>query len=367
VQIRSAVLWELGKPVEVVDVELAPPREGEVLVRVAACGVCHSDLHAVDGHIPHRLPMVLGHEASGVVVETGPGVERVEPGDHVVLALAPSCGQCDACRRGWRRSCELAGRMSKTGTLADGTSRLSLDGADLHHFNSVSSFAEYAVVPESAAVPIRKDVSLAAASLVGCAALTGVGAVLNTAGVEAGASVAVFGCGGVGLNVVQGARLAGAETIVAVDTLPEKLELARRLGATDTVAAGPDVDAARAVRKLTGGGADYAFEAIGLEQTVQAAWGAVRHGGTAVVVGVMPKGSTLTIDPWGFIGEKTIKGCFLGSSMLDVDVPRLVDLYAEGKLELDGLVSRRIPLAELPAAFDRLRTGDVFRQLVVFD
>jgi S-(hydroxymethyl)glutathione dehydrogenase/alcohol dehydrogenase len=364
---QAAVLRRPGAPVEIHEVELAEPREGEALVRIAACGVCHSDLHVVDGHLPERLPIVLGHEAAGVVVETGPGVERLAPGDHVVLALAPSCGECDACRRGRRRLCELATRMSRTGGLADGTSRLSLDGTVLHHFNGVSSFAEYAVVPESAAVPIRKDIPLEAAALVGCAALTGVGAVLNTAGVEAGASAVVFGCGGVGLNVVQGARLAGAETIVAVDTRPEKLELAERLGATATVTAGPDVDAGRTVRKLTGGGADYAFEAIGLEQTIRDAWTAVRPGGTVVVVGLMPRGSTLTIDPWGFIAEKTIKGCFLGSARLDVDIPRVVDFYAEGQLELDALVSRRLPLAALPEAFDRLRAGDVLRQLVVFD
>jgi S-(hydroxymethyl)glutathione dehydrogenase/alcohol dehydrogenase len=363
---QAAVLWRPGDPVEIRDVELAPPQEGEVLVRIAACGVCASDLHVVDGDLPEPHPLVLGHEASGVVEAAGPGVDRVAEGDHVVLALAPSCGECDACRRGRPRLCELAVRMSRTGGLADGTSRLSVDGTQLHHFNGVSSFAEYAVVPQSAAVPIRKDVPLGAASLVGCAALTGVGAVLYTAGVEAGASVVVIGCGGVGLNVVQGARLAGAEPIVAVDTQPEKLELAGRLGATETMRGGPDVDAARAVRKLTGGGADYAFEAIGREETIRQAWAAVRPGGTVVVVGLMPKGSTLTIDPWGFIAEKTIKGCFLGSSTLDVDIPRLVDLYAEGKLELDALVSRRLPLAELPDAFERLRAGDVFRQLVVF-
>ena len=366
-QMRAAVLWQAGMPVEILDVDLAPPREGEALVRIAACGVCHSDLHVVDGHLPEPLPVVLGHEASGLVVETGPGVDRLAPGDHVVLALAPSCGECDACRRGRRRLCELATRMSRTGGLADGTSRLSVDGALLHHFNGVSSFADSAVVPQSAAVPIRKDVPLEAASLVGCAALTGVGAVLNTAEVEAGASVAVFGCGGVGLNVVQGARLAGAETIVAVDTRAEKFELAERLGATATVAAGPDVDAARAVRKLTEGGADYAFEAIGLEPTIREAWRAVRPGGTVVVVGLMPKGSTLTIDPWGFIAEKSIKGCFLGSAQLDVDIPRLIDLYVDGALELDALVSRRLPLGELPEAFDRMRAGEGLRQVVVFD
>lgn len=361
------MLWKAREPVEILEVDLAPPKEGEVLVKIAACGVCASDLHVVDGALPEPMPLVLGHEAAGVVAETGPGVERVEAGDHVVLALVPSCGLCRACREGRRNFCELAGRMSATGTLADGTSRLSLNGTTLHHFNAISSFAGYAVVPESAAVAIRRDVPLEVAALCGCAVLTGYGAVVHTARVEPGASVAVWGCGGVGLNCIQGARLAGAGAIVALDTRPEKLDLARRLGATETVLAGEGVDGAAAVRSLTGGGADYAFEAIGLERTIGEAWAAVRSGGTVVVLGLMPKGSTLTIDPWGFINEKTLKGSFLGSARIDVDIPQLVEHYAAGELSLDELVSRRLPLEELPDAFERLRSGDVFRQLVVFD
>ena len=365
-QVQAAVLREPGRPVEILDVELAPPQEGEALVRIAACGVCASDLHVVDGDIPEPLPIVLGHEASGVVVDTGPDVGRVRPGDHVVLALVPSCGECETCRRGRPNFCELGGRMAATGTLADGTSRLSVGAETLHHFNSVSSFAEYAVVPESVAVPIRQDVALDVAALVGCAALTGWGAVTRTAAIEPGSSVAVWGCGGVGLATIQAARLAGAATIVAVDTRAEKLELAARLGATATVEARPSADTARRVRHATGGGADYAFEAIGRAETIREAWDALRPGGTAVVVGLPPKGSSLTIDTWGFINEKTLKGCFLGSAKIDEDVPRLVDLYAAGELRLDELVTDRIPLADLPAAFERLRAGDAVRQLVVF-
>jgi S-(hydroxymethyl)glutathione dehydrogenase / alcohol dehydrogenase len=363
------VLWQAGEPVEILEIDLDPPKEQEILVRIAACGVCASDLHVVDGDLPEPMPLVLGHEAAGVVVEAGPGVEHLEAGDHVVLALVPSCGVCRPCREGRRNFCQLAGKMSETGTLADGTSRVSVNGTQLHHFNAVSSFSEYAVVPVSTAVRIRRDIALEVAALCGCAVITGYGAVVRTARVEPESSVAVWGCGGVGLNVVQGARLAGAAAIVAVDTRAEKLELARKLGATETVQAGPDVDTAVAVRDLTGGGVDYAFEAIGLEPTIQAAWEAVRPGGTAVVVGLMPKGSMLTIDPWGFINEKTIKGCFLGSAQIDVDIPRLLDYYADGILELDELVSRRLTLDELADAFDRLRAGegDVHRQLVVFD
>jgi S-(hydroxymethyl)glutathione dehydrogenase/alcohol dehydrogenase len=259
--------------------------------------------------------------------------------------------------------------MASTGTLADGTSRLSTGGTELRHFNSVSSFAEYAVVPSSVAIPIRRDVPLDVAALVGCAVLTGYGGVVRTAGVEAGASVAVWGCGGVGQNAVQAARLAGAGPIVAVDTRGECLALAERVGATHTVhvdAAG-EGDPAATVRELTGGGVDYAFEAIGREATIRQAWDALRPGGTVVVLGLPPKGSTVAIDTWGFINEKTLTGSFLGSARIDEDVPRIVDFYADGALRLDELVSRRIPLAELPEAFDRLRAGDGLRQLVVFE
>jgi S-(hydroxymethyl)glutathione dehydrogenase/alcohol dehydrogenase len=363
---QAAVLWEPGRPVEILDVDLASPKEGEVLVKIAACGVCHSDLHVVDGHLPEPLPLVLGHEAAGVVAAVGPGVEQLVRGDHVVLALVPSCGECAECLRGRPNFCELGARMAAAGTLADGTSRLSMNGTLLHHFNSISSFAGHAVVPESAAVKIRDDVALDAVALIGCSVLTGYGAVANTAGVEEGATVAVWGCGGVGANVVQGARLAGAAQIVAVDTRPEKLELARTLGATDTVNAA-EADPVGAVRDLTGGGPDYAFEAVGSERAIQQAWGATRAGGTVVVVGIMPRGRSLTIDPWQFMSEKTLKGTFLGSARIHEDVPRLVDLYQAGELELDRLVSRKLPLPELPEALDRLRAGDVVRQVVVFD
>jgi S-(hydroxymethyl)glutathione dehydrogenase/alcohol dehydrogenase len=366
VKTEAAILWRPGEPVEIHEIDVAPPQEGEVLVEIAACGVCHSDLHVVEGDLPEPVPLVPGHEASGRVRDVGPGVESLAPGDHVVLALVPACGTCTECLRGRPNFCQVGARMATTGTLADGTSRLSLNGTTLHHFNSVSSFAGHAVVPESVAVKIREDVALEAVALVGCAVLTGYGAVLNTAEVERGASVAVWGCGGVGLNVVQGARLAGAAQIVAIDVRPDKLELARRLGATDIVeAAGVDVVAE--VRDLTGGGPDYAFEAIGTEPTIQEAWEAAGPRGTVVVVGILPKGKTLTIDPWQFFSEKTLRGSFLGSARVREDIPRLVDLYAAGDLRLDELVDRRIPLSDLPDAFDRLRAGDGLRQLVVFD
>lgn len=364
---QAAVLWKPGKPVEILEVDLAGPKEGEVLVEIAACGLCATDLHVVDGDLPEPLPLVLGHEAAGVVVECGPGVDSPVPGDHVVLALVPSCGDCAECRRGRPNFCELGARMAAEGTLADGTSRLRVNGTTLRHFNSISSFADHAVVPASTAVRIRDDVALDAVALIGCSVLTGYGAVVNTARVEDGAAVAVWGCGGVGANVVQGARLAGASTIVAVDARPEKLELARSLGATETVQAGDGVDVIAAVRDLTHGGPDYAFEAIGAETTIREAWDAARAGGTVVVVGMMPKGWTLTIDPWHFISEKTLRGTFLGSARIQTDIPRLVDLYHAGELELDALVSRKLALTELLDALERMRAGDGVRQVVVFD
>jgi S-(hydroxymethyl)glutathione dehydrogenase/alcohol dehydrogenase len=360
------VLEATGQPLSATELPEPEAQPGQVLLRVSACGVCRTDLHVVDGELPEPLPIVLGHEAAGLVVETGPGVGRLRKGDHVVLVLAPSCGRCRACRAGRPNFCELGGRNAARGTLFDGTSRLSVDGKRLHHFNSVSALAQHAVVPESAAIPIRRDIALETAALVGCAVLTGYGAVVRTAQVSAGSTVAVWGCGGIGLNVVQAARLAGAAAIVAVDVSEEKLAVAERLGATHTVDASVG-DAVASVRELVPGGPDYAFEVVGREESIRQAWDAAGAGGTVVVVGMMAKGSMLTLDPWWFVYEKTLKGCFLGSARLAIDVPRILDLYAGGRLALDELVGRRITLEEVPGGFDRLRAGEGLRQLVVFD
>jgi S-(hydroxymethyl)glutathione dehydrogenase/alcohol dehydrogenase len=336
-----------------------------VLVKIAASGLCHSDLHVIEGHTSGPFPTILGHEAAGVVVETGPGVDRVAEGDHVVVSILPYCGECSRCRRGLTNFCSTAWDNMGDGNLLDGTSRLSRNGERLGHFLMVSSFAEYAVVPDTGVVKVRDDVPLDRVALLSCAVVTGYGAVHNTARVEPGSSVAVFGCGGVGLNVIQGARLAGASTIVAVDLVPEKLELARTVGATHTVHAG-EQNPVREIRRLTDGGVDYAFEALGLAVTIGQAWKAIRVAGEAIIVGISPRGVDIPLDPGPFIEEKSLKGCYLGSSRVSEDVPKLVELYRSGELKLDEIISERIGLEALGEGFDRLRAGDGARRLVAF-
>ncbi len=365
-KITAAVLAGVGARFEVDEVELAPPREGEVLVEIAATGLCGSDLNALDGKRSLApFPVVLGHEAAGTVVEAGPGAGRLRPGDRVVLSILPSCGHCQACKKGMPNYCATAGAAMADGNLMDGSSRLSRRGERINHFLTVSSFAQYAVVPESGAVAIPPELPLDRAALISCAVLTGYGAVRNTARVPPGSRVAVFGCGGVGLNIVQGARIAGAARIIAVDVSRAKLELARRLGATDLVHAG-ERDPVAAIRELDGG-VDYAFEALGREQTIRQAWDSLDLGGEAVVVGLMRHGATVTLDAGPLVDEKRIRGCYLGSSVLSRDVPALAGLYLAGELMLDELISHRIGLADLDEAFGRLRAGDGARSVVMFD
>ncbi len=364
-QIQAAVLAGVGARFETTRVELAAPRRGEVMVKVAASGLCASDLNAIDGKrelVP--FPAVLGHEAAGVVTEIGPDVTRLRPGDRVVMSIVPSCGTCGSCRSGRPNFCLTAGAAMSAGALMDGSSRLSADGQPLHHFLTVSSFAEYAVVPESGAVVIPEEMPLDSAALLSCAVLTGFGAVHNTAAVRPGSRVVVYGCGGVGLNIIQGARLAGATRIIAVDVNDDKLALARRLGATDVVDSRMD-DPCVAVRDLVGG-ADYAFEALGREGTIQQAWGSLDVGGQAVLVGLLSSGAQLTVDAGPFVNEQSIKGCYFGSSNLVKDVPLLVDHYLTGELLLDELISRRIRLDELDDAFDHLRRGEGARSVLTF-
>jgi S-(hydroxymethyl)glutathione dehydrogenase / alcohol dehydrogenase len=356
---RAAVLPGPAQAVEMWDVSLAAPGPGEVEVEIAAAGVCGSDLHVVRGEWDVPMPVVLGHEGAGVVSALGPEVSDLEVGDHVILSWVPQCGRCRQCQASRPWQCELvASVVAPGGVLFDGTSRWSRDGETLHHYLGVSSFAERVVVPESGAVRIRDDAPLDVVAIVGCAVATGVGAVRNTAEVPAGASVAVIGCGGVGLSVIQGARLAGAARIVACDVEPGKLDVAERLGATDTVRAGdplPD-------------GLDFVFDAIGKIETTEQAIGALGLGGAAVIVGLPPTGMTARFDPLALAeANQRILGSNYGSVDPQRDLPLLVDLYMDGELDLDSLISGRRPLDEAAAALDDLAAGRALRTLLTPD
>jgi S-(hydroxymethyl)glutathione dehydrogenase/alcohol dehydrogenase len=363
---RAAVFRAPGTPIVVEDVDLAPPRAGEVRVRITAAGVCHSDLHVRDGDWPLPLPMVLGHEGSGTVVETGRGVDHLEVGDHVVLSWVAPCGTCGPCRRGHPVQCLVAsGVVSRGGVLTDGTSRLSAGGRTVHHYMGVSAFAEEAVVPAAGAIRVNPAAPLDVVSLVGCGVATGVGAVRNTARVEPGSTVVVLGCGGVGLSVVQGARLAGAERVVAVDLRADKTALARTLGATDVVDASVE-DTVAAVRDLFPDGVDYAFDAIGGRMLTEQCVAVLGMGGTAVVVGIPPAGVRATFDPGTLVAmEQRIVGSNYGGIDPARDIPRLVEEYLAGDLLLDELVSRRRPLEEVAASLDDLASGATLRQLLI--
>lgn len=365
-RIQAAVLDGDGT-ISIEHVELAAPGPGEVRVEIAAAGVCHSDLHVTTGAWDVPAPVVLGHEGSGVVTAVGPGVEDLEPGDHVVLSWVPGCGECRACQAGRPAQCALVASVVATGgTLYDGTTRLSNERGQIHHYLGVSSYAEQVVVPRSGAVKVRKDAPLEDIAIVGCAIATGVGAVRNTAGVEPGSTVAVIGCGGVGLACVQGARLAGASRIVAVDVVAEKLELASKLGATDTVDASAVEDVVAALREVLPDGYDYIFDAIGKIATTEQAIAALGLGGAAVIVGLPPAGERASFDPLALAeADQRILGSNYGSAVPERDIPQLVDEVMAGNLDLASMISARRPLAEAAAALDDLAAGHALRQLLV--
>lgn len=366
---RAALLTALTQPLEVHDdVELDDPRTGEVRLRVGASGVCHSDLSMRDGILPVPLPAVLGHEGAGVVTGIGPGVTDLALGDHVVVSWVPQCGRCYYCGRGQPELCQEADAVMVTGGLLDGTPRMRWRGREVFQMCACGTFAEETVVPATGAVRVPDDMDMAVAALLACGVLTGVGAALNTASIAAGDSVAVVGCGGVGLNVVQGARIAGAGTIVAVDTNAAKLAMAEALGATHLVDASRQ-SAVSEVMSLTGErGADVAFEAIGLGPTIDQVVAMTRRGGQAVLVGIPAMDVMLTLPAMiGLVlAEKTIKGCWYGSADVRRDIPRLVDLYRSGDLMLDELVSRRIGLDDVNQAFTAMTAGEVARSVIVY-
>ena len=357
---RAAVLRACPGELEVAELRIDAPLGREVLVRTAAAGLCHSDLHALDGKMPVPVPVVMGHESSGVVEAVGADVQHVSPGDHVVTCLSAFCGRCDFCLTGQPYLCSADSR--RAGTAAP---RLSEGGAPVGQFAGLGSFAEQLLVHENAVVKIDPDFPLAPAALLGCAVVTGVGAVLRTARVEPGSSVAVIGCGGIGLNCVQGAVLAGARQVIAVDIAGPKRDLATQFGATQTVDASSG-DAVDQVLELSPGGVDYAFEAIGLTATAEQAFAMVRRGGTATIVGVLPHGAELTLPGRGVLSGKRLQGSVMGSNRFVLDIPCYVEFYRQGRLKLDELVSARIRLDEINDGYRTLLKGAVARSVVVF-
>lgn len=359
---RAAVLERIPSELDITEVDIDKPHRHEVLVRTAAAGLCHSDLHFMEGKYLHDTPTIPGHEVAGIVEAVGDDVTELQPGDHVIGCLSIFCGRCEFCLSGRPVLCNRQGLERHEAQPF----RLSRNGEKIHQFLRLSAFAEYLLVHENTLVKIRDDMPLDRAALIGCAVTTGIGAVFNTAKVPPGSTVAVLGCGGVGLNVVQGAAIAGAGRIIAIDTMPWKLDLAKEFGATDLV----DVNAgdpAEQVKELTAGGVEYSFEAIGLKIAAEQSFAMLRKGGTATVVGMIPEGQKIEIPGSELLDEKRIQGSNMGSNRFRVDMPRYVDLYLSGRLKLDELVSRRISLDEINDGFEAMKRGDVARSVITFD
>jgi S-(hydroxymethyl)glutathione dehydrogenase/alcohol dehydrogenase len=360
---KAAVLREVGKPLQIEEVRIGKPGPREVLLRTVAAGVCHSDLHFVEGSYPHLLPAVLGHESAGIVEAVGADVRGVKPGDHVITCLSAFCGHCEQCLTGHMSLCDGA----ETRRASDAAPRLAAsDGGPMGQFFNLSSFAEQMLVHEHALVAVRPDMPLDRACLIGCGVMTGVGAVMHTSQVRPGETVAVIGCGGVGLAAINGAAIAGAGRIIAIDTSEAKDAMARHFGATDFICAA-DADPVTAVLDLTKGGVQHSFEAIGLAKTAEQAFRMLRRGGVATIVGMIPVGQTVNLMGAAFLGERRIQGSAMGSNRFPIDMPRLVDFYMNGKLKLDDLVSRRIRLEDVNDAFAEMKTGQIARSVIVFD
>ena len=358
---KAAVFREVGKPLEIEDVQISKPGPREVLVRTAAAGVCHSDLHFVEGLYPAKLPIVLGHESAGIVEEVGDQVSYVKKGDRVITCLSAFCGECEYCLTGHMSLCDNPDLRRGP----DEEPRLAKAGAAMTQFANLSSYAEMMLVHEHALVKVREDMPLDRAALIGCGVITGVGAVFHTAKVEPGMDVAVIGCGGVGLSAVNGAAIAGAGRIIAVDTVGSKLNLAKQFGATHVIDAS-NQDMVGEVRELTGGGVHHAIECIGLKVTAENAFRMIRPGGTATIVGMVPVGTKIELHGPEFLREKRIQGSSMGSNRFRVDMPRLVDFYLNGKLHLDEMISQRIELKDINQAFDDMKSGSVARSVIMF-
>lgn len=363
----AAICYELDQPVRVEDVDLDEPKRGEVLVRMAASGVCHSDYSVITGIMPTKLPCVLGHEGAGTVERIGAGVEHVKEGDRVLLSWVTPCGVCFYCGIGKPQLCDVGAKINATFRQPDGTTRMHRDGVDLQAFSALGALSEKIVAPAKACVRLPDDAPLDKAALIGCSVMTGIGAVINTAKVKPGGSVAVFGVGGVGLNVIQGAAIAEAEQIIAIDVNRRKLDFAKQFGATDVIEASAQ-DPVAAIRDLTHGrGADYTFEAIGRRESIEQAYAAVRKGGTCVVIGIGSRKESVSLNVFFIpVMEKRLLGCWYGGSDVHRDAIRLLGLYQEGKLKLDELLTKTYSLREVNQAFGDLKAGVNARGLVVY-
>ena len=361
---KAAVFHGPKMPLSIEDVELDKPQDREVLIKTVASGVCHSDLHFVDGLYPYAAPAVLGHEAAGIVEEVGRQVTYVKPGDHVICCLSVFCGTCARCMSGHPNLCS---NKEATQRKPGDKPRISQKGQPVNQFLDISSYCEKMLLHENAVVKIREDLPLDRAALIGCGVTTGVGAVLNTAKIEPGSTVAVFGAGGVGLAAIQGARIAGARKIIAVDMFEGKLAMAKRLGATDTVDASSS-DPVDEIRKMTdGAGVDYSFEAIGLKKVAEQAFLAIKPGGTATVIGMIPVGQKVELDGYMFLTERKLQGSNMGSNRFRIDMPKYIDFYLQGRLNLDDMISRRGKLEDVNEAFRAMKAGEVARTVLMFN
>jgi S-(hydroxymethyl)glutathione dehydrogenase/alcohol dehydrogenase len=361
-RVKAAVHYTAGEGVELEDLELLEPRQGEVTIKYVASGVCHSDLHHMQGLVPHPSPCVYGHEGAGIVEAVGPGVTMVKVGDHVLTSYLQSCGRCHYCTIGRGNLCVL--REKPRHLLLDETSRFKKGDEDIFQYLRLGTYSERATVPEVAVVPIRKDAPLEVVCVASCAVQAGAGAAFNRAQVRPGSNVVVYGCGGVGLNAIQGAALMGAARIIAVDVLDQKLEWSREFGATHLINASKE-DPVERVRQLCDlGGADYAIEAIGGARTIEQAFHSVHRGGTCVVIGVSPTGTRVTIDPGMLLEERVLTGSSFGGARQRVDLPMLIDLFMEGKLKIRELISREVELEDLNEAYAALMRGEVKRSVV---
>ncbi len=364
---KAAVLRQVKTPLVIEDVQISKPGPHEVLIRTVAAGVCHSDLHFVEGSYPYPLPAVLGHESAGVVEQVGSEVRTVKVGDHVITCLSAFCGHCNHCLTGRMSLC-----VSPETKRGKGEPTRLVEGPDPHgaapmnQFLNLSSFAEQMLIHEHACVAIRKDMPLDRAALIGCSVTTGVGAVIHTSNVRPGDTVAVIGCGGVGLAAINGAAIAGAGRIIAIDMQGSKLNLAKDFGATDVINPA-DGDPVKQVMDLTKGGVQHSFEAIGLKATAEQAFQMLARGGTANIIGMIPVGVKIELSGSDFLGEKRIQGSLMGSNRFPVDMPRFVDFYMAGKLHLDQMISSRIKLEQVNEAFDELRRGELARSVIMFD